>query len=800
MAVHQLLETPPLRLAVERVLYVRDHYRIIRCWPDMDSREALKELDFDRHAKYVTVAGHLPEVLPGDWLEGRFLVVVHAKYGRQLEPIQVGIEPENAEQHLHEGTWQFLAAQLKGIGKLTAKRLLEHYGLGVIEQLEQGNLLEVLPARLEQDARASWPESRELYYQLQPLFELGLSYRRAKRLAAYFEHNPEFRESVRQNIYLLSYRVRGYGFRTTDHIAIRKLDYDHDDPRRLEAAAVYSALAASGDGHTCTSLPELIKRAVRETQLEEEQIKTGISIALGNGLLTQTSKLIGPSILFQAEARLITRVIPELLAFARCHSPEHRQLAQAILEQAVPAAATELPPLELQPPDDLQLSDEQRRVFELLEKHRITMVTGGPGTGKTYLIGSLAKALDLAKKSFALAALPGKAARRMEESSGYDATTIHSLLSRMKQEQDKDEKTNIIDILDQDEYDWDPYRAASTLSFDLLIIDEASMIDTALMASLLNSLSADTRILLVGDIDQLPPVGPGQPFREMLELRPEATVRLNQIFRQRHDSPIVRVAHAVRRRDSSWMDRSSSWVGRDYHSEKDGFTHIDLEDPREIRSEVYGAYTRLRIDTKERPQVITPYNAGPLGASALNRMLQDLGDNPSGQTVSVGNGELAIPGDLLIATANNRSLGLANGDQGYLYDIDEHYRSLTFLHLDGDQVEIPKKYFDIFRLAYAITVHRALGSEWERVIVVMHTMHYALLNRPLLYTAITRPKTSCVVIGPAAALRMALETAGVHRSTWFSRLAQVSRAEGGLNSFEDIVSQGLEEPPIEAGG
>jgi exodeoxyribonuclease V alpha subunit len=402
------------------------------------------------------------------------------------------------------------------------------------------------------------------------------------------------------------------------------------------------------------------------------------------------------------------------------------------------------------------LTDEQQRAVELtFSDARMVLLTGGPGTGKSYVTRAIVQTHETMKRKVLLAAPTGKAARRLAESTGKEAKTIHRLLEFFPDEP-----------LFEDEPDALPSgvrdfrrNAQNPLEAELVVIDEASMIDARLLRALLRACHADrTRIVLVGDADQLPPVGPGAPFQDLVASQQVPVARLTQIHRQAEGSRIVQNAYRVLRGDPSFFEN----VGGDFFCS-------ECPNPKQAAEEVIAWVTeRLAKERGFDPirdiQVLTPQSGGPLGTEALSLRLQSL-INPGQGGAKAAYGELR-PGDRVIQTRNDYTRNVMNGEWGQVEALDSE-----FLRVDlGDRVvAYPRDEVRDLALAYALTVHRAQGSEYKAAVVVLHSSHAYMLSRTLLYTALTRGRQLVAVVGDALGAKRAVANVSANRRRTFLR-------------------------------
>jgi exodeoxyribonuclease V alpha subunit len=533
-------------------------------------------------------------------------------------------------------------------------------------------------------------------------------------------HGPSAVGIVRTDPYRLT-EEHGIGFETADAIA-RAHGVAEDSPGRYRAALVHVLQTAERRaGHTYLPADELRRGAAQlvgtlpDGLLEDLGAAHALALDDGRAALPAT---------WEAEAALADDLAGLAAATA---TPHPDWLAEAVEE----------------------LTDEQRGAVEAAFERRLSVVTGGPGTGKTTLVSTIARLAERADLALALCAPTGRAARRLEEATGQPATTIHRLLEWIPQE--------------------GPLRGPSyPIECDLLVVDESSMLSLDVARMLFDAVDEGTAVVMVGDADQLPPIGAGKPFADLIESGSVPVTRLTHVFRQSAQSMIVSAAHAVRHgeppptkpregqdHDFFLMERGADGAAAD--------TVVDLATGR--LADHYG------VDPIREVQVLSPVYRGPLGIDALNERLR-AALNPSGAELVDGDFRA---GDKLIQTRNDYETGLMNGQIAIAIDSDEDDERLIVEADDGRQVEIPPGALRWLRPAYAISVHRSQGCEMP-VVVPVHAAYGGMLSRNLLYTAITRAKRACVLVGQREAVARAARRADAFRR--HTRLADLVGSAG----------------------
>lgn len=654
----------------------------------------------------VTLTGPLAHVHEGETLEAGGEWREHPRHGRQFFVARVRIAAPASE-----GALLAYLASVKHVGPTGAAWLLARHGGAVLEAIDAdpgGRLGEVpgigarrLPAAVGSWARLGGERALRLF-----LDDHGVDAATAARLVRAL--GPGAIEQLRSDPYAAT-EVEGVGFATADALA-RALGVPTDDPARLDAGIVHALREAGDDGHCHLPRAELAARARRFLGLDVQD-RLDALVASGR-LVADGDRLIDPRT--DAVERRLARRARELLE------------QKAVLEE--PAAR----------PGDL--TEEQWTAVRQACAHRLSILTGGPGTGKSWTMRALVDAVRGQGRRVRLCAPTGRAARRLDEATGAEASTIHRLLEWSGEEGG----------FTRDEHD--PIPGA-----DLLVVDEASMLSLSLADALFRAVGPRTHVLLVGDADQLPPVGPGRVLDDLVGSGAVPAVRLTQIFRQARRSLIVRAAHAVNRGAPPPTTPQSEEDRRDFFA-------LRRESSAEIFAEVVSlATTRLPghydLDPVADVQVLSPMYRGAAGIDALNDALR-AHVNPEGRAVA---GTPFRVGDKVVETVNNHERMLMNGQTGVIADAESE--RVTLATDDERMVRVRVEETRSWRLGYCLSVHKSQGGQWPAVVVALAAEHHVMLTREILYTAVTRASTVAVGVWSPRALHIALHRRAGRRHT-----------------------------------
>ncbi len=678
------------------------------------------------HGGPVAVVGRLPVVSQGETIQASGSWRNDPNHGVQFQARQLAVSPPDSL----EGIRRYLGSgRVHGVGPKMAKRLVKAFGDDVFEIIENEpeRLVEVpgIGPKRAKSLSEGFKDQKAVRDIMVFLQTHGLGSSRAARI--YRTYGADAATLLTDDPYRLARDIRGIGFRIADGIG-RSLGKDPEGLPRARAGLGYTLEQARGAGHCGLPRSELLEQAQELLKIPEEILVTALSDELHAGSLAATrlggEEAVFLPLLLSAE-RAIARRLGELI---RADPPPWADIDAA---KALTWVEKRL---------DVTLAPTQRAAVETCLGSRVTVITGGPGVGKTTLVNAVLRILDARDVRCDLCAPTGRAAKRLGETTGHAAKTIHRLLKI-------DPKNGVFQRNRQ-----------RPLECGLLIVDESSMVDVELMAALLQALPAEGSLLLIGDADQLPSVGPGQVLRDLIDSGAIPVARLVEIFRQASDSRIVRNAHRVNEGYLPELESTSDDLS--------DFYFVPAEDAEDVQNKIARIVkgripARFGLDPVDDVQVLTPMNRGPLGARTLSGILQDV-LNPTRESAAV---EIERFGwkyrldDKVMQTENDYDKDVFNGDLGRVRSIDPGEQKMTIRFEGRQSIEYPFSDLDRLMLAYAVTVHKSQGSEYPVVVVPITTHHYVMLRRNLLYTAITRGRKLVVIVGQKWALQKAVEEA-----------------------------------------
>lgn len=735
-------ELESLEGTVERITYYseEDGYSVIRLaparqmgfWSGIDSDGLL------------TVVGNLPELSPGETLQLKGYWQTHARHGRQFRAVNARrIKPATVE-----GIRRYLGSGLiKGIGPKTAERIVEHFALETLDILDEDpeRLFEVDgvgPHRVHLITRA-WAEQREIKQVMLFLQSHGVSTSLAVKI--YKAYGDQAIELVNDDPYRLARDIWGIGFKTADQIA-QSLGLPVDHPRRIEAGIVYALNQALDDGHIYLPELELAAKAAELLDVPAVDVQAAIERA------RLAEQVIVEAIPSDARDPLRGVYLPPLYYAELGTANRLRHLLDLPASHLAPLQRRNLAGLvtEVSAGIGVALSDRQQAAVQSALTNKVSILTGGPGTGKTTALRALIEVLRRGGHSFALASPTGRAAKRMSEATGQPARTIHRMLGYSPAQGFAFDDQNPLPV-------------------DIVIVDEVSMLDTVLANALVRAVDPRSHLLLVGDVDQLPSVGAGDVLRDLIDSGEVPVTRLDVIFRQASDSLIITNAHRVNQGDMP--------IFPDHAAD---FFHFKIADDPERAAELVVDIVQNRIpqrfglDPLGDLQVIAPMYRGPVGVAALNQKLQAALNPPGRPAQRLLGGRMYRVGDKVMQTRNNYDKEVFNGDVGRIHAFD-FVEQLMIVDFDDRRIEYDWLEAGELTHAYAISVHRSQGSEYPAVVVPLVTQHYMLLQRNLIYTAITRAKRLVVLVGSLKAIAIAVKNDTV--SQRYTTLAPRLRGE-----------------------
>ncbi|HUN57886.1 MAG TPA: ATP-dependent RecD-like DNA helicase [Candidatus Binataceae bacterium] len=675
----------------------------------------------------ITVIGDLSgvEIGSGLRLTGRF--EKHPRYGEQFRVDDFEtIRPAGVA-----ALERYLASEIKGVGPALARRIVERFGdsLATILDTTPERLHEVrgLPSIVARRIAAAWRDASGLRELTVFLRGHGVAASHARRIHQMY--GKDSLATVTEDPYLLARTITGIGFRTADAIA-EKLGVPRSSLRRARAAILYLLERMAEEGHVFAPFAYLEHQFASGLEMEPELARQALGELIQTGEVVTDEVEDHPAVylkrLYDAETTVADR-IHILMA--------GRPIGASVVTRALDAAQKS--------DSGVVLSAEQLRALSCALKSRVAVITGGPGTGKTTLLRSLLAALDAAGLKPTLAAPTGRASRRLAEATGREARTIHRLLEYAPETGE---------FLRNEQF---PLRT------NYLVVDEASMMDVELAASLLRALTPNSSLLLVGDRDQLPSVGPGSVLKDVIASDLVPVVELREVHRQARESLIVSNAHRLNR--GEYPETENDPAGDFFFFERAAPEDVLATIKELVQKRLVG---RFGITDPRAIQVLTPMNRGPLGTHSLNRELQDL-LNPRGRELRAGDRRYR-EGDRVIQLRNNYDKLVFNGAIGRIEAIDTS-KSKVGVVFDEGHAEYDLADLDELGLAYAISIHKSQGSQYPAVVIPIHQSHYLMLRRNLIYTAITRAERVCVLIGTRAAMAQAVRNEDERRR--FSRLA-----------------------------
>jgi exodeoxyribonuclease V alpha subunit len=706
-----------------------------------ETNYAVIRLDVE-NAPGVTIVGGVYPVSEGEEIKVFGYWKTHPRYGQQFQVDHwVKVDPatlEGIEKYLGSGL-------IKGIGPTYARRLVDAFGFNTLKVLseEPHRVLEVegIGVSRARGIMQAWAAQRGMQDIM--VFLQGHGIGAALALKIYRFYGLDTIRRVKQDPYALAREIYGVGFVVADRIAA-SLGISGEFPMRVQAGVLHALKEFVDNGHCFALFSALVRSAAALLRVDENVVESGIEELASGGevILEQTTTEERAHVylveLYRAEQR-VAAALHRLLSSPSVALGGGRRPADG--SKAEPRELLGLADLELIDPSFAILEEEQQEAVRQALQQKVLVITGGPGTGKTTLLNSLLALLRRAKFSFLLAAPTGRAAKRMAESAGEEAMTIHRLL------------------------EYNPHEGGfgrtedRPLEADLVIIDEASMVDLALMDNLLSAIDRHSHLVLIGDVDQLPSVGPGSVLRDLIESGMIPVVMLRRIFRQDRQSLIVANAHRILQGQTLMAPNDN--LQRDFILLARESEEEILQSVKDLVSEELPRALRLAPDEVAHAiQLLTPMHRGMLGTIQLNREMQNL-LNPVGDSLQRGESLLRVK-DKVMQLRNNYDKGIYNGDLGRITAIDRKEGKIQVDFYDK-LVEYNDDELDEISLAYATSIHKSQGSEYPVVVIPLHMSHYMMLHRSILYTAVTRGKKRVVLVGSRRALAISIQNVRLER-------------------------------------
>lgn len=665
----------------------------------------------------MTLTGVLPSVVTGEYVCATGIWVCDKKHGLQFKAKFIKITRPNTL----EGIERYLGSGLiKGIGPHYAKKLISAFGEKIFEVIEESpNLLSEVDGigkvRVEK-ITSSWAEQKIVREVIVFLQSHGVSTSKSTRI--YKTYGEEAIKIVTENPYCLARDITGIGFLTADKIA-KELGIGEHSIIRARAGINYTLMEALSEGHCGLQKEEMLSRAEKLVSIPRNVLTEALQEEIQGRTLLEVTLEEEVMIFLGAYAAYENNVSSKLKILAKDKPVWH----EIDCEKGIDWVEEKL---------KIKLADNQKEALREAINHKVLVITGGPGTGKTTLLKSLVSILSAKKYKILMSAPTGRAAKRLAESTGMEATTVHRLLKYIPKNGGFE------------------YNENKPLECDVLVIDESSMIDIQLMHFILKALPETASLILVGDVDQLPSVGPGHVLNDIISSGVFKVVRLTQIFRQASGSAIIQNAHKI---NKGIMPVLESKEGADFY-------FIQADTPEKIVDKIIKLVCeriprKFGYDPIKDIQILTPMQRGGCGVVALNKVLQEV-LNPRFKEGVEKYGQIYGVGDKIMQIENNYDKEVYNGDIGVIKYIDKEEQELVAV-FDNREIIYDFKELDEIVLAYASTIHKSQGSEYPVIVMPISIQHYMLLKRNLLYTGVTRGKRLVILVGEKKAIGIAVK-------------------------------------------
>ena len=665
----------------------------------------------------ITVTGNTTTVNEGETVTITGKWRNHKRFGRQFvaDLIQSTVPQTN------EGMRKYLSSKaIDGVGAVYAEKLVSAFGdkLFNIIQFEPERLRDIdgIGPKRAQQIKDAWDRHHRRHEAMLFLHEHGIGMARAVKI--YKTYQTSTVGLIVNNPYRLISDFSGIGFKIADALAM-KIGFATDDIRRVRAGLRYLISEATAQGSCGVAITDLLDHSTSLLEIDEQLAKEAIEIEFKEHKLIK-AEIDGIGCVFSIDLFWAEEIVSKRIKVLQNAPLPWREID---CNRALAWVETE---------NRIQLSDSQARAVMLAVSEKFTIITGGPGVGKTTIVNTILKILNAVKVKIKMCAPTGRAAKRMTEATGQMAFTIHRLLAF-------DSNTRAFQ-----------HNSENPLKCDLLIVDEASMVDVKLMSALLEAINEKAAVIIVGDVDQLPSIGPGRVLGDIIDSESVPVARLTEVFRQVTTSKIITYAHQIN------AGLTPEFSHRDDNND---FYFIPAEDPEDAVGKVLKLVcdripAKFELDPVRDIQVLCPMIRGTVGVQALNEQLRDIlnpGRSPNGSIFAVG--------DKVMQIKNNYEASIFNGDIGYVAAVNPSEKpgeSLIEVDFEGRLVELGADDFDGLMSAYAVTIHKSQGSEFPAVVIPIMKQHYVMLRRKLLYTGVTRGKQLVVLVGQKAAIQMAI--------------------------------------------